>query len=782
MRTLVIHQPPVHALRRLTRSPRADIVCDSRALSPQSSSASMNDAAQDHPIYSCLMADGPAYAQQTLTFVWTLLDLAHVPADRIVVHALDDADDTVLRHVETIGVRTRRCAAFDAAHPHCNKLRQLDDPALLAAPVIVLCDTDLAFVRPFDVAVPRGARAKIVDLPNPPIDVWRAVFAAADLPFPSRLVRTSFGDHVTPPMSCNGGLYVLSSSAAVALRDAWPRWATWLIERADLLPGPMRVHIDQIAFGLAAAELALDLDPLPLEDNCPTHLPGDLVADVAPRVLHYHGRVDASGFLLPTSAAGVDQAIATVNDVIRRRRRAAFDNRTFWDFRYRHAPDLGSGIGSRGAALDAKREILARVIAADASVLDVGCGDLEASRTLRVARYTGVDVSEEALALARTKRPDWTFRRGQLRDLDVDAHDVAVCLDVLIHQRTYAAYRSLVATLLRAAGRVLIVSGYNQPPWHQSEMTFFHEPLTASLRRLVDATRIEILAGVRDVTVVRVDLSGDVARDSTLDRLRRLRRHDTPLGRFVAVDGDLISTQFDAFGGHTRGDLAMLLSLLDPGDVVVDAGAHIGSFAIPLARRVGPAGRVVAIEPAPITVELLYQNLDLNDVAGMVDVVERVVSEDAAGHRLVTHETNTGAWHFVADATSRDARAATLDEIVAEALADRRVRLIKIDVEGMELSALRSADATIASHRPILYCEISTEQLARHGTSVSDVDRFFADRRYALFRNVGARLAASDDFTIAPMTTLSEGGAFFDCLAVPIEHVAGLQAAGRLPA
>jgi hypothetical protein len=87
---------------------------------------------------------------------------------------------------------------------------------------------------------------------------------------------------------------------------------------------------------------------------------------------------------------------------------------------------------------------------------------------------------------------------------------------------------------------------------------------------------------------------------------------------------------------------------------------------------------------------------------------------------------------------------------------------------------------TIAAHRPILYCEISTEQLGRQGTTVADIDRFFG-RRYALFRNAGPRLAASDDFTIVPMTTLAEGGAFFDVLAVPIERAAALQAEGRLP-
>jgi hypothetical protein len=121
------------------------------------------------------------------------------------------------------------------------------------------------------------------------------------------------------------------------------------------------------------------------------------------------------------------------------------------------------------------------------------------------------------------------------------------------------------------------------------------------------------------------------------------------------------------------------------------------------------------------------------------------------------------------------------DQVVADVLHARRIHLIKIDVEGMELSVLRSADVTIAAHRPILYCEISTEQLARQGTAVADVDRFFAARRYALFRNAGPRLAASDDFTIVSMTTLAEGGAFFDVLAVPVEQVAALQAEGRLP-
>lgn len=41
---------------------------------------------------------------------------------------------------------------------------------------------------------------------------------------------------------------------------------------------------------------------------------------------------------------------------------------------------------------------------------------------------------------------------------------------------------------------------------------------------------------------------------------------------------DLITQQLIAFGAHTRNELAMLLTFIDPDDVVVDVGAHIGTF------------------------------------------------------------------------------------------------------------------------------------------------------------------------------------------------------------
>ena len=726
------------------------------------------------------MADHPRFVQQALTLVWTLLDLAEVPPADIVVHVLDGSDAGARRQLDALGIETRACRPFQAGHPHCNKIRQLEDARLVDADVVVLCDTDVAFVHPITDGLRRDVvRAKVVDLPNPPMDAWRRILAAAGLPEPP-VTHTSFGEHTTPSWNCNGGLYLVPGPAARRLATSWPAWATWLIDRPELLPGRLQVHVDQVAFGLAVCDLGLPVDLLPLAWNYPTHDAVSPKPDIAPRLLHYHDHVDPSGFLKPVGLGEVDRAIARVNDVIRARRRTGFDNPSFWNFRYAQAPDLGSGVGSRGEHLEYKRALLAREIEPAASVLDVGCGDLEVSRTLPVTAFTGVDVSAGAIELARGKRPDWTFVLGQLPALDLPRHDVVVSFDVLIHQPTVAAYRTLVADLVRLALHAVIIAAYDGPPRLTSEITFYYEPISTSLERLVGGGHVRVLGTYRDVAVVAADVHAAHATSPAVDLLRRARIHDTPLGRFAAVPGDLIATQFDAYGGHTRNELAMVLSLLDPGDVVVDVGAHIGSFAVPMARHVGPSGRVLAIEPDPGNVELLYRNLVLNHVDTRVEVAETVAASGGVTVTPAPADGNTGALHFVPDAHG-DRSTHTVDALVARHLPGARPRLLKVDVEGMELSVLESARATIDRARPLVYCEIVASQLARHGTTIDDLDRFFRGERYALYRNTGERNSTHDRFDITGLSTLADGGAFFDCLAVPAEQVAPLVEAGRLP-
>jgi Methyltransferase FkbM domain len=115
--------------------------------------------------------------------------------------------------------------------------------------------------------------------------------------------------------------------------------------------------------------------------------------------------------------------------------------------------------------------------------------------------------------------------------------------------------------------------------------------------------------------------------------------------------------------------------------------------------------------------------------------------------------------------------AGSLDDLQDHSEPRRRVAVIKIDVEGVELAVLRSAERTIARDRPVLYVEISIAQMARYGVALPEV-AFLAPYDYRCFRNIGDRNSTHDAFELVEMGDLHEGGEFYDLLAVPADRAA----------
>lgn len=198
---------------------------------------------------------------------------------------------------------------------------------------------------------------------------------------------------------------------------------------------------------------------------------------------------------------------------------AGYDNAAFWNERYGTNLAIGSGRGSRGELLVQKRLLLQEVIARirPRSILDVGCGDIEATRELEFdGSYTGIDVSPYIIERNRTIRPDWGFMQGdfvELADTRVLAADLVICIDVLIHQHDRDTYREFVCKLLDAARCAIVVNGFYALPrsGRLSPNVAFHEPITETLRWCgVEPT--EILATVRRTAIVLVDTRGSLPR------------------------------------------------------------------------------------------------------------------------------------------------------------------------------------------------------------------------------------------------------------------------------
>ncbi len=377
---------------------------------------------------------------------------------------------------------------FDARSPTCNKISAAVALASGAIPdrLYVLTDSDVAIARDPAAACSGSVfAAKIVDGPNPPLAVFREVFAVAGVDLPAVIDTDLDRSDRTIAGNFNGGLYVVPGSLLPILAEAWERWARWLLDRTALL-GPHTFFVDQVAMAMAIAQERVSTFNLGREWNFPIHVLDLVPADAEPpAVVHYHWRVEPTGLISATGSAAVDGVVATLNEAITSVWQEAFPNKTFWDWRYRSNAALGSGVGSRGAPLEEKRRVLREVVrrVEPASVLDVGCGDGEATRGLRLPDYTGLDISEEAIRLASATRPDGSFHVATIADWQGTA-ELTICLDVLIHQPNVDVYRSTVAALLAATTRVLLISGYQDAPSSVSPMIHFHEPLSHTIERL----------------------------------------------------------------------------------------------------------------------------------------------------------------------------------------------------------------------------------------------------------------------------------------------------------
>ncbi|MDB5411300.1 MAG: FkbM family methyltransferase [Rhodospirillales bacterium] len=210
-----------------------------------------------------------------------------------------------------------------------------------------------------------------------------------------------------------------------------------------------------------------------------------------------------------------------------------------------------------------------------------------------------------------------------------------------------------------------------------------------------------------------------------------------------------------------------------PGDFVIDVGANFGHYALVAAGVVGAAGLVVAFEPHPAVFPLLADNVALQDHANIV--AEKAGLAEQPGTLDITTDLDNPGGHSFVDGNVRTRGAGVavalrgLDEYLTEkGFADRRLALLKIDVQGFEMRVLRGAAATIARHRPIVFCEVTPDALRVAGDSHQALLEFFASRNYAA-RPIGHHYGPPKPFAEVARLLETSGREYWDVLFVPAE-------------
>ena len=144
-------------------------------------------------------------------------------------------------------------------------------------------------------------------------------------------------------------------------------------------------------------------------------------------------------------------------------------------------------------------------------------------------------------------------------------------------------------------------------------------------------------------------------------------------------------------------EYAAFRSAVRPGDVVIDAGANVGGYALLFAQWVGPAGRVYAFEPDPRAFEALVDHISLNALVDRICPVHAAVTDvtGTAGLRLASASGLSRVSCGADGEPDLTVQSVSIDDFCArEAL---RPSFIKVDVEGAELAVLRGARRTIGA-------------------------------------------------------------------------------------
>lgn len=164
-------------------------------------------------------------------------------------------------------------------------------------------------------------------------------------------------------------------------------------------------------------------------------------------------------------------------------------------------------------------------------------------------------------------------------------------------------------------------------------------------------------------------------------------------------------------------EFALLDTFAGPGDWVIDAGANYGLYTARLSTLVGATGRVFSFEPVPATFESLTANVS-HLLCKNVTLINAALSDHSGEAAINVPVGRSGrtldGWasleeHNVSCAFGQPGKqnvyVMPLDSLVFA----RPIKLIKVDVEGHELPALKGMAHTLEQHSPALIVEEFTD-------------------------------------------------------------------------
>jgi FkbM family methyltransferase len=168
------------------------------------------------------------------------------------------------------------------------------------------------------------------------------------------------------------------------------------------------------------------------------------------------------------------------------------------------------------------------------------------------------------------------------------------------------------------------------------------------------------------------------------------------------------------------------------GNSVWDIGANVGIFAVAAAARAGTSGFVLAVDGDTWLVGLMRRTCQLeSSPRAPIEVLPAAIDGElgvatfniANRGRAANFLHGTGSTQTGGSREQQRVVTVTLDWLLRHF---RKPDVLKIDVEGAEIRALSGAKAILAEARPILICEVSSD-------NAREVTDLLVSHRYTLY-------------------------------------------------
>ena len=190
-------------------------------------------------------------------------------------------------------------------------------------------------------------------------------------------------------------------------------------------------------------------------------------------------------------------------------------------------------------------------------------------------------------------------------------------------------------------------------------------------------------------------------------------------------------------GNREYSIIRSLLKSLKPGYTIYDIGAFIGFHTVFFAKRVGPSGHIIALEPDSIWYETLCSNVRLNH---LTNVIPLQVALGNAVMRGVLVKVSGGSLKVKPIPISEKYQNQTIEIVPGDLLVrDRKLpmpNVIKIDVEGNEYAVIQGLEETLKQNScRVVCCEIHPSLLPQgvKPEMVVDLLKELGFRRHEIF-------------------------------------------------